>query len=201
MDEDSFIQAVDDAISFSGPLSAKDKEKAFDSLADHVFVLLCDAVSCYSRASYGTSVFLAISALEETAKAEIILYREVKEPPSKGRDPLLNHRTKHKIAVRPTTFMGRLPQLIGETSCQRLSKEAHHDQLKSLREQALYVHSEESGLISPRDCISRNRAKEVVFLAMEAADDILVGYTNHSINIGLKIESLIQQMSTLDQTK
>ena len=173
----AFSAAVKSAIAYGGSLGGMSVVEAFDAAASHVAVLLSDAFEAFQRSSYGTRVFLAITALEEIAKAEIIVFRM--EPPStprakRGRDPLLNHFTKHVIAVRPTTFMGRLPKLLGNPVCARLQKEAETGALVQLRERSLYVHVDEHGLSTPETVITASRAQEVLLLALEAADDTLV---------------------------
>ncbi|MFN3170532.1 MAG: AbiV family abortive infection protein [Hyphomicrobiales bacterium] len=194
MDDDQFIDIVNKAIGFSGPLSAEEKTKALNLVAGHVLSLLRDALACFRNASFGTSVFLSITALEETAKAEVLVYRDSKKPRSAGRDPLMNHKSKHQIAVRTTTFLGRLPALLGDEACHRLQSEADSGDLKNLRELALYVHPTDSGLASPRDAISRSRSREMLLLALESADDLLVGYTNESYSFGTEIEALWKEV-------
>ncbi|MCB1753736.1 MAG: AbiV family abortive infection protein, partial [Gammaproteobacteria bacterium] len=70
--------------------SEESKGMNFDRACDHVIVLLRDAVSCFERGSYGTAVFLAITAIEEIAKAEVGLYRREKsiKPTKRGKDKL-----------------------------------------------------------------------------------------------------------------
>ena len=43
--------------------------------------------------------------------------------------------------------------------------------------------------------LDRNRAREIVLLALESADDILVGPTNESYQLGQSIEAFIAQVS------
>ena len=118
-DGTAFFAAVDRAIVYGGDsLGGKSLGDAFDAAASHVAVLLSDAVGASQRKSYGTCVFLGITALEEAAKADLLAYRVRSSPaPSgqRGRDPLRSHREKHVIAVRPTIFMGkRLQRLLGK---------------------------------------------------------------------------------------
>lgn len=46
-----------------------------------------------------------------------------------------------RLAVGPTTFMGRLPNLIGAEACERLQNMAAGGGFRLLRESALYVDS------------------------------------------------------------
>jgi AbiV family abortive infection protein len=113
----------------------------------------------------------------------------------RGRDPLKDHGTKHTIGVRPTTFMGRLPRLLGDEACARLQREAETGIFVNARERALYVHASAEGLTSPAIVISKQRAREVLLLSLETADDILVGYTNRSFEIGNKLEAMISKVA------
>jgi hypothetical protein len=43
--------------------------------------------------------------------------------------------------------------------------------------------------------VDRARAREILLLALESADDILVGWTNASFRLGESIEAFIAQVS------
>src|SRR6266849_900469 len=194
----AFFSAVQAAIDFSGPGYGSDPVLGFNTASQHVLVLLEDAVAAFERGSYGTSVFLAITALEETAKAELLGFRIQKpEVAQKKRgDPLHSHTKKHALAVRPTTFMGRLPMILGAETCARLQQEATDGSINRLREAAIYVSCSADGKIStPAMAVDRTRARKIVLLALESADDILVGWTNESYQLGESVEALIAQVS------
>jgi hypothetical protein len=114
---------------------------------------------------------------------------------SNGRDPLLNHDTKHRIAVRPTTFMVRLPKLLGAEACERLQDMVEKGGFRLLRERALYVDFADGAFVAPSAVISSEQARETLLLALECADDILVGYTNHSYELGKQFEKLIEHVA------
>jgi AbiV family abortive infection protein len=192
-----FFEVVEKAIAAGEGLSGQNVVHLFDTAANHVAVLLGDAVETFRRSSYGTSVFLSITAMEETAKAEILGFRVQRSDKKGGRDPLRDHGQKHIIAVRPTTFMGRLPSILGEEVCARLQSEAESGGFIELREKALYVHAGTDGITSPFDAITRPRAKEILLLALECADDIVVGSTNRSFELGNQFEAWIREIQTL----
>jgi AbiV family abortive infection protein len=197
-DGDTFFPAVEEAISYGGPKDSRLTSAAeFDATGAHVMVLIADAAAMYRRRSYGTCVFLAITALEEIAKAEIQFFR-VKfkvNGQKRGRDPLRDHAKKHVIAVRPTTFMGRLPNLLGGERCARLQKEAEEGSLVELREQALYAHFEGRRVMTPAAAISQTRAREILLLALEAATDVLVGWTSETDRIYEPCVAMIEEFS------
>lgn len=169
----------------------------FNKACDHVLVLIEDAFSCFIRASYGTAVFLSITAIEETAKAEIGIYRRANEADDRSRrkDPLFNHLYKHRMAILPTVFMGRrLEKAIGKSRCEALITEVAHGSLRDLREEALYFHSSTGKFVTPKDAITRERAREVLLLAIEAADDRLVGYTGHTGIIEHRLDQIFKSV-------
>ncbi|EFD0690951.1 hypothetical protein P835_01372 [Citrobacter portucalensis] len=189
-----------DATDNGSPLfNTQDTKNDFNKACDHIQVLVEDAFSCYTRGSYGTSVFLSITAIEETAKAEIGLYRrnnkDIKK--KKRKDPLFDHLTKHRMAILPTVFMGRrLVDVIGEARCQALRKEVASGSLKELREKALYFYNSNGRLLSPKDVITRNKAKEIILLAIETIDDRLVGYTGHTGIIEMRLNQIFADVSS-----
>jgi AbiV family abortive infection protein len=193
-----FFAVVKAAIDFGGPGYGEDAVLGFNTASQHVLVLLGDAVAALERGSYGTSVFLAITALEETAKAELLTFRIPKPEgtPKKWGDPLHSHMKKHAMAVRPTTFMGRLRKILSADTCERLQQEATDGSINRLRETAIYLSCSADGKIStPAMALDRTRAREIVLLALESADDILVGSTNESNQLGESIEAFIAQVS------
>lgn len=196
-DAEHFFATVEKAIGHSDGLVGLDVVAAFNTISGHVVTLLEDALVCYRRGSLGTAVFLGISALEETAKAQILAYRLPRNTPekTKGQDPLRDHKAKHRIAVGPTTFMGRLPALLGQEACDRLRALAENGGLKDLRERALYAHAESTGVTTPNNVISPSQAREILLLAAESADDILVGSTNVSYEHGKHFEAMIAEFA------
>lgn len=174
-----FMQRIEEAQAFPMAWKARGSD-GFNMAGDHVLVLLEDAVSSFFRRSYGTSIFLALTAIEETAKAELMLFRRGSGAP-KGRDPMKSHQFKHALGVRETTFMGRLPSVLGQARCETLHAEADAGDLVPLREAALYADVKGGEIITPKYAVSFDRAREIVLLAIEAADDALIGYTNRSM--------------------
>jgi hypothetical protein len=112
----------------------------------------------------------------------MVFRRKLGEPPTRG-DPMRSHANKHGIAVRDTTFMGRLPKLLGPERCEALHAEADAGELVPLREASLYVDVKDGVLMTPKDVVGADRAREILLLAVEAADDALVGSTNHSMEV------------------
>jgi AbiV family abortive infection protein len=163
----------------------------FDAACDHVLQLLEDAHLLWSTRSYPSAAFLAITALEETAKVHVGMYRTGSEPAKRGADPLYGHSQKHALAVGPTVAMGsRLPAAIGQERASAVLARAASKELRLVREACLYLERSKDDLQIPGERISREDAKDLLLLAIEAFDDALVGYTAHSMEIGSRADVL-----------
>jgi AbiV family abortive infection protein len=193
------IESVQDAIE-KGSLIFNEKTKSedFNRACDHILVLLEDALQCYERESWGTAVFLSITAIEEVAKAEVGLYRREGriEQIKRGKDKLFNHKEKHRMAVLPTVLMGkRLEDALGKERCAELLKEAAHGDFRNLRESALYFTNENSQFVTPANIVFKDKAKEFLLLALETADDRLVGYTGHTGIIESRMDQIFSTLT------
>jgi AbiV family abortive infection protein len=163
----------------------------FDRACDHIVSLLKDASALLERGSYSTAAFLAITALEETSKVHLGMYRRSAEPIARRKDPLYQHGTKHRLALGPTVAMGsRLQQAIGEVRVRELIQQASVGGFVGLRESALYVEQREQGLVVPADLISQSGARELLLLSIEAFDDGLVGYTKHTFTLRVETDEI-----------
>lgn len=190
------VELVQRAINHGARVGGVSASEIFDTAAEHVAVLLGDAVDAFRRGSFGTSIFLALTAIEETAKAEIVTFRMNRpDGPTHGRDPLHDHGQKHRLAVRETTFMGRLPNVLGPEVCARLARQAESGGFTKLRESSLYVNFDEQGVHVPEATMTRSQAREILLLALECADDILVGWTNASFRLRERLDPWFTELS------
>lgn len=192
---DSGLAAVEEALLHGGKVY--DSTADFDAALDHVAGLLEDSITLFDRGSFATSAFLAITAIEETGKAHVAIYRKdsaVGGP--KGRDPLRDHRAKHRMAILPTVFMSaRLLDALGAERCRQLQDEAQTSGFTAIREAALYCARDGSRFVTPGAAVSPSQAWELLLLAIEAADDALVGYTNHSTEVGKHFDDLFRRVT------
>ncbi len=203
MPETIGLATVESAIAYGGAVFGEGKSNDFDAAFDHIVALMEDSAALFMSQSFNTSVFLAITVMEETAKTQVAIYRKDKpEKLKKGRDPLLDHKKKHCMAVLPTVFMGeRLNKALGEDVCARLQKEVETEGFTATREAALYFALVNGRFVTPHSAISQARAWELLLLAIETLDDSLVGYTNHSMAKSDQIDRLFENIAALKPDK
>lgn len=189
------LVTVEAALAYGGKLY--DTAQDYDTALDHVAQLLDDAVMLFERGSYGSATFLAITALEETSKAHVGSFRRERDGPlAKGRDPLRDHKAKHSMALLPTVFMTeRIITALGQQRADALHAEAQATGFTAMREAALYCARSPTGFVSPKIAVPPLCAWEFIVLAIEAADDALVGVTNHSFDIGKTFDALFERIS------
>ncbi|MCI5145007.1 MAG: AbiV family abortive infection protein [Candidatus Electrothrix sp. AR3] len=191
------LETVEKAVENGSPLFGMDTgSDDFNRACDHILLLIEDAFSCHTRESFGSSVFLAITAIEEIAKAEVGIYRrsEQKDELKRHKDPLFNHLSKHRMAILPTVFMGkRLEDALGVERCEQLLTEVAEGSLRELRENALYFQNLDGKFVTPNDVVDKDKSKEILLLVIEAADDRLVGYTGHTGIIERRLDELFEE--------
>lgn len=169
----------------------------FDEACKHVVSLLHDAATLATNGSHPTGAFLAITAIEETAKIHIGMFRRGSEKIARRQDPLTHHKTKHHLALGPTISMGgRLQVALGEDRLQELVNLGRTDSFVRIRESAIYLDQSEHGLLVPKSTISKAFAFELLLLAIEVFDDALVGNTNQSFKLGNETDQLFSLVSS-----
>lgn len=163
----------------------------FNDACEHIVRLLQDASLLFERGSHATSVFLSITALEETAKVQMGMFRRSATPIKRSRDLLYKHQKKHELALGPTIVMGgRLQAAIGEVRMRELIELGRKGGLVSLREASLYVEQQGNNLLVPTNVIPIATSRELLLLAIESFDDALVGYTNRTIELSKQTDIL-----------
>ena len=189
----AWLRAVEEGLAVGARITTSVAE--FDAACQHIVSLLEDASFLLGRGSHATSSFISITALEETAKVHIGMFRRETNG-SKGRrsDPLFSHARKHHLASAPTVEMGsRLQKAIGEQAIRNLIEQARAGALANLRENALYLEQRTEGLQKPSEAISPTQAKNLLLFAIEAFDDVLVGFTNRSMELSRSTDALFKK--------
>jgi hypothetical protein len=99
------------------------------------------------------------------------------------------------MAILPTVFMSqRIVDALGRDRAKALEREAQETGFTVLREAGIYCARGPNGFESPRTAIPARLAWEFLLLAIEAADDALVGCTNHSYRVGEEFEALFARV-------
>jgi AbiV family abortive infection protein len=156
--------------------------------------LLLDASVLLEAGSPASAGFLAITALEETAKIHIGMYRKSAETLPRRKDVLFRHQEKHHIAAAPTLAMGsRLKRVIGEPRMHELIELARSGRFAAIRESALYLEKCDGKLRVPSVVVTRDLARDLVLLAIEAFDNAFVGYTNRSYELGEVTDQIFEK--------
>lgn len=164
---------------------------------EHITQLLSDSSDLLGAGSHATATFLAITALEETVKVHLGMYRRSTTLLKRSKDPLYKHKVKHALALGPTVAMGsRLQKAIGESRMNELLEQGRSGELVKIREAALYVEQQGAELRTPIAVISNSIARDVLLLAIEAFDDALVGYTNRSFQLGERTDALFDKWAS-----
>ena len=184
--------AVDGALAAGQPVA--NSVEQFDLACSHIVRLLTDASNLLSAGSHATATFLAITALEETSKVHLGMFRKSAAPLKRSKDPLYKHDQKHLLALGPTVAMGsRLQAAIGETRMNELIELGRSGGLVALREAALYVEKKDDELYAPNAAIAASTARELLLLAVEAFDDALVGYSNQSLELRIHTDDFFKK--------
>ncbi len=191
------MEALDKALGV-GPKMVKDSAE-LNQVCDHILQLLRAATSLFHNGFYSTAVFIAITALEETAKAHVGTFRKPPSTQTKTRnDPLYRHTDKHLLAASPTICMGsRISEAIGKARVAEIMEMASSGQLKALRESSLYFERTGETLVVPTDVLSMDLARELLLFSLEAFDDALVGYTDHSVTVGESASELFTTIAEI----
>jgi AbiV family abortive infection protein len=169
----------------------------FDNVVVHIVQLLCDAYCLYLNNSFPSSVFLSITALEETAKGHFGSFSSGERKKGKPKNIFKDHKTKHLLSAMHTVPMGeRLREAIGEEELYRIMHMAHNSELIKLREDALYFQRENDSMIIPSQKIDKKLSRILLLFSIEAFDDVLVGMTNYTVEASKKTDMIFTQLST-----
>jgi AbiV family abortive infection protein len=189
MNDDDWLAEVEAAIG-AGPRLIRGAQE-FNRAFDHVYRLLRDAACLFRDSSVASAMFFAITALEETAKVYVGMYRHSEDPTNRRDDPLYRHKAKHALAAAPTIPVGsRLMEAVGTEKVAALIQAARSGQLVRVREGCLYLESNQNRLRIPAEEITKEEARAVLLFSIESFDDALVGYTNHSLELGKEADDL-----------
>ncbi|MFS9059757.1 AbiV family abortive infection protein [Streptococcus infantis] len=155
---------------------------------DHVVQLISDSYVLYINNSYTFSSFLAISVLEEVGKIQMGIF--IKGSDSYVRkDKLRDHKSKQIVGASYTICMGeRIKNAISNENLEKIFQFIYSGELKDLREKVIYCDRKNNSIVTPKDLITQELARNLLLFAIESFDDNLVGWTNYSIELSKKTD-------------
>ena len=155
---------------------------------DHVVQLLSDSYFLYINNSYTSSSFLAISVLEEVGKIQMGIF--IKGSDSYVRkDKLRDHKSKQIVGASYTICMGeRINNTISNENLEKIFQFIYSGELKDLREKAIYCDRKNNNIVTPKDLITQELARNLLLFAIESFDDNLLGWTDYSIELSKKTD-------------
>ena len=155
---------------------------------DHVVQLISDSYVLYINNSYTSSSFLTISVLEEVGKIQMGIF--IKGSDSYVRkDKLRDHKSKQIVGASYTICMGeRIKNAISNENLEKIFKFIYSGELKDLREKVIYCDRKNNSIVTPKDLITQEFARNLLLFAIESFDDNLVGWTNYSIELSKKTD-------------
>ncbi|GEO62671.1 AbiV family abortive infection protein [Bacteroides fragilis] len=167
----------------------------FNRAIDHVVGQLVDSFTLLENGSYGSAVFLSITAMEETAKTTYAISLPYDPETKKKKEHLVNHTEKHNLAISPVFQLGsRLPDTIGAEKVEEMIEWTHTKQLLEIRNKAVYWEPVEENPTFPNDVFDKRFAQELLMFAIESFDDNLVGFSNYSIELSDKTDDLFDKI-------
>jgi AbiV family abortive infection protein len=168
----------------------------FNSACSHIVLLLEEAESIYHLGGYSTATFLAITAIEETAKAHLGAFTDgVSGPKNRSDHVFFNHAKKHRMAAMPTVSMGsRLQAAIGSDMLAQLLEMSCNQGMQDIRKSSLYFDRRGGAFLSPRVVIDKKFSRSVLLYAIEVFDDALVGFTDYSMKISDRTDKLFERV-------
>lgn len=190
---------VSDVLSlFTSPGRLIESVDEFNSACEHVVLLLEEAESVFQRGGYSTATFLAITAIEETAKAHLGAFTGGgPDPESRNNNIFYDHGKKHRMAAMPTVSMGeRLQAAISAEAHVGILEMSKNKDLLGLRESSLYFERQNGALQSPRTVIDKNLSRSILLYAVEVFDDALVGFTDYSMKISDRADGVFSRIAS-----
>jgi AbiV family abortive infection protein len=183
---------------FNVPGRLIESVEEFNFACEHIVLLLEEAEVIFQRQGYSTAVFLAITAIEETAKTHLGSFTAGGPDPEKRKNNIFyDHGKKHQMAAMPTVPMGaRLQAAIGDDVLANIMNMSHSKQLLGLRESSLYFERQDGGFRVPRATIDKMLSRAILLYAIEVFDDALVGFTDYSMKASNRTDALFDRIAS-----
>ena len=194
VDKDCYFDKIESILNGSSNFYISSTEQ-LNKCLDHVVQLISDAYVLYINNSYTSSSFLAISVLEEVGKIQMGIF--IKGSDSYMRkDKLRDHKSKQIVGASHTICIGeRIKNSISNENLEKIFKFIYSGELKALREKAIYCDRKNNNIVTPKDLITQELARNLLLFAIESFDDNLVGWTNYSIELSKKTDLFFEIIS------
>ena len=126
--------------------------------------------------------------LEEVGKIQMGIF--IKGSDSYVRkDKLRDHKSKQIVGASYTICMGeRIKNAISNENLEKIFQFIYSGELKDLREKVIYCDRKNNSIVTPKDLITQELARNLLLFAIESFDDNLVGWTNYSIELSKKTD-------------
>ena len=162
---------------------------------DHVVQLISDSYVLYINNSYTSSSFLAISVLEEVGKIQMGICMKGSDSYVR-KDKLRDHKSKQIVGASYTSCMGeRINNAISNENLEKIFQFIYSGELKDLREKAIYCDRKNNNIVTPKDLITQELARNLLLFAIESFDDNLVGWTDYSIELSKKTDLFFETIA------
>ncbi|KGF25850.1 AbiV family abortive infection protein [Oligella urethralis] len=172
----------------------------YNTAVFHVSELIRASHILFTSGSFAPSLFLTITVFEEIAKIKsghMRSWGEGREKVRRGKDPLFNHGTKHKIAVDPIYLIGdRIANSIGHERAKEIFEKYESGNYSALREESLYFLRNKDGLHIPSRNIEPRLATEHLLIAVEIFCDEFWGMTAEASEICDMTDSIYSEVET-----
>ena len=194
VDKDCYFDEIESILNGSSNFYISSTEQ-LNKCLDHVVQLISDSYVLYINDSYTSSSFLAISVLEEVGKIQMGIF--IKGSDSYMRkDKLRDHKSKQIVGASHTICIGeRIKNSISNENLEKIFKFIYSGELKDLREKAIYCDRKNNNIVTPKDLITQELARNLLLFAIESFDDNLVGWTDHSIELSKKTDLFFETIA------
>lgn len=172
----------------------------FDKCLLHIDDLLSSAILLSQNRRYTQALFLAITAVEESVKAEVYCFRSKNENNGRpAKDSLKKHEIKHKAAVNEEILLigKRVQNVIGDELTVQIYDNFGKGKTRELRENCLYFEVQADKLIIPTENITPKIAISYILACIEIIDDKLVGWTNLSMKLSTSFDKYFDTLKTI----
>ena len=165
--KEEWWSSIDAALSVGQRIAPSEED--LNAASEHIVRLLKDASALLDLGSHATAAFLSITAIEETAKVHVGMYRRSAQQVAHRKDPLFKHDQKHKLALGPTVSIGLpIEMAIGDDRLPGLIQTGAKRRTCRVAEASLYVEQKEHHLVVPAVAITPQLSRDLLLLAIEA---------------------------------